>query len=117
MHSSQLVKMTKQPNPLDLVVPFVVMDLENGKKKAVFGVPKENASSLVVYPILCRGGCFTLEIDEEGEGETTFLSAIFDSIEADKTAEAISHRLAARVLIEEPTPINAESLLGVGRSS
>jgi hypothetical protein len=56
MHSSQLVKMTKQPNPLDLVVPFVVMDLENGKKKAVFGVPKENASSLVVYPILCRGG-------------------------------------------------------------
>jgi hypothetical protein len=58
-----------------------------------------------------------LEIDEEGEGETAFLSAIFDSIEADKTAEAISHRLAARVLTGEPTPINAESLLGVGSRS
>lgn len=58
-----------------------------------------------------------MEIDEEGEGETTFLSATFDSIEADKTAEAISHRLAARVLIGEQPPINAESLLGTGRSS
>jgi hypothetical protein len=48
MHSSQLVKMTKQPNPLDLVVPFVVMDLENGKKKAVVSTDSFNMHTVIV---------------------------------------------------------------------
>ena len=64
-----------------------------------------------MYPILCRGGCFSLEIDEEGEGETTFLSATFDSTEAEKTAEAISRRTAQR--LGEPCFVDAKSLLGI----
>lgn len=97
----------------DIVVPYIVMNLENGRHKAVFGVPSEAASQLVKYDVCCRGGCFSLRIEETGEGETTFLAAIFDSNNAEKTAEAISHRLAVR--LGEPT-LNAESLLGVSSS-
>lgn len=78
---------------------------EGDKHKAVFGVPSESARTLIQLPIVCRGACFSLTIDEETsgeeEGETTFLAAIFDSIDAESTAEAISHRLAIR--LEEPT--------------
>ena len=110
------INMTQQDLP-EIVVPYIVMAVNDGKHKAVFGVPSEMASTMVQHPVLCRGGCFHLEIDaeSEGDGSTTFLSAVFDSIEAEKTAEAISSRLAIR--LEEPVPLlDAGSMLGMGSS-
>ena len=103
----------------DLVVPYVVMKLRDGNKyKAVFGVPSEMASRLTEYPVMCRGACFSLEVDQESEAEgnetTSFLAATYESIDAEKTAEAISKRLAVR--IEEPNPPDAGSMLGVSSS-
>jgi len=108
--------MAHDDDPPDIVVPYIVMRVHGGKHKAVFGVPSDVAHSMIQYPVMCRGGCFSLVIDQESEGNetTTFLSATFESMDANKTAEAISNRLAVR--LEEPAPLDAGSMLGVGSS-
>ena len=71
----------------DIVVPYILLDTDDGKSKALFGVPKETASTMIQFPVMCCGGCFYLQIDEEsqGEGETTFIAAIFESLEPEKS--------------------------------
>lgn len=100
-----------------IVVPYIVMNLEEGKSKALFGVPKEMASTMTEHPVMCRGGCFTLEIDtseaaKNADQQTRFIAAIYESVDAEATAEEISNRLAVR--LGDPVPMHANSILGIG---
>jgi hypothetical protein len=110
--------MEKQNTP-KIVVPYIVNHLENGKAKATFGVPKEVSSRMMDHPVLCCGGCFHLDIDntesqDNRDQDTIFLSVVYESINAEATAEAISNRLAVR--LGDPAPLQASSLLGIGSS-
>jgi hypothetical protein len=101
-----------------IVVPYIVSSLEDGKSKATFAVPKEVSTRMIENPVMCCGGCFYLEIDTDSQDkhdrETIFLSVIYESINAEATAEAISNRLAVR--LGDPVPLQASSLLGMGSS-
>jgi hypothetical protein len=109
--------MEKQNTPR-IVVPYILTRLQDGKSKATFGVPKEVSSRMMEHPVLCCGGCFYLEIDTDShdkhDPETTFLYVIYESINAEATAEAISNRLAVR--LRDPARLQASSLLGIGSS-
>ena len=101
-----------------IVVPYIVTSLEDGKSKATFGVPKEVSMRMIEHPVMCCGGCFYLEIDTDShdkhDQETIFLSVVYESINAEATAEAISNRLAVR--LGDPVSLQTSSLLGIGSS-
>lgn len=85
-------------------VPYFVLQLGDGKAKALFTVPTNMAQALVTHPILCRGSAFDLEIDVVSQGRkkqrdapTSFLSTEFTSPTPDETAQAISERIAIRL--------------------
>jgi hypothetical protein len=101
-----------------IVVPYIVSSLKDGKSKATFGVPKEVSTRMIENPVMCCGGCFYLKIDTDSQDkhgqDTIFLSVIYESINAEATAEAISNRLAVR--LGDPVQLQASSLLGIGSS-
>jgi len=72
-----------------------------GRTKAIFTVPKELASQLAVHPILCRGSCFELQVDEQspksGNSKTAFLSTVFCSPRPQDLALELSKRIAVRM--------------------
>lgn len=49
-------------------VPFFVLNLSDGRAKALFTVPTDVAASLVEHPVLCRGASFDLAIDVVSRG-------------------------------------------------
>ncbi|KAL3937068.1 MAG: hypothetical protein SGBAC_007747 [Bacillariaceae sp.] len=89
--------MTTSISPTSNKVPFFVLQQEDGQNRALFTVPTSLASSLVIHPILCRGSSFVLEIEKEARAQTTFLSTIFYSPNAEETAQEIATRLAIRI--------------------
>ena len=97
-------------SPVSNKVPYFVLQLADGKARALFTVPTEIAPALVQNPIMCRGASFVLELDKvsnhhQGKKRsttTTFLSTIFDSPLPEETAQAISERIAIR--IGDPSP-------------
>ena len=98
------------------VVPFFVLNLEEGKTKALFTVPSHLAESLIVHPVLCRGAAFELKLDHQSNEEqadedypqsTCFISTVFTSPHPEATAGAISERLASRVTDSCENPLSA----------
>jgi hypothetical protein len=87
------------------------------KTKALFTVPEDLATALIVHPILCCGSSFYFVMDNFFAGtqpniisddkntdhrtrttsKTTFISTTFDSIDPDNTAYDISLRLSIRI--------------------
>ena len=91
-------------------VPYFVRSLDDeddnettttAPTRAVFTVPKELASQLALHPILCRGSCFELQVDEQspksGNSKTAFLSTVFCSPRPQDLALELSKRIAVRM--------------------
>ena len=89
--------MTTAIAPSSTKVPFFVLEQEDGQNRALFTVPSNLASSLVIHPILCRGSSFSLEIEKEAQTQSTFLSTVFYSPDPEETAKEIAERLAIRI--------------------
>ena len=89
-------------------VPFFVLHLADARFKALFTVPSGMAETLILHPILCRGGSFDLTIDLVSQNDsmqstsTSFLSTEFSSSYPEETARAIAERIAIRQ--EDPSP-------------
>jgi hypothetical protein len=102
--------------PSPEMVPYFVLNLADGRVKALFTVPADMANALIVNPVMCRGASFRLEIDVVSQGRkkavstTSFLSSEFTSPDPEETALAISQRLAIR--IGSPS-LSSSSLLGL----
>lgn len=92
-------------------VPYYVMELHDGRSRAVFSVPEAVATSLTAHPVLCRGAAFDLTPDWDAAsllatakcsgltppGRTSFVYTEFYSPAPEETAVEISKRLAVRV--------------------
>jgi hypothetical protein len=95
--------------------PYFVLDLGTSRAKALFSVPSDMALQLILYPILCCGSEFVLEIDDSTSrsSDVAFLSCHYESADPDATAKEISKRLAKRV--GDPKPPGADLMLGLAR--
>jgi hypothetical protein len=90
-----------------MAVPYHLLQLQDGRTKALFTVPASIAQSLVVHPVLCRGAAFSLNytaaVDDIQKSATAtadttaFIFTEFYSPVPDETAFEISQRLANRV--------------------
>ena len=88
-------------------VPYFILCLDDDpetpvterRTKALFTVPKQLAIQLVAHDILCRGSCFELKIEEDSprNGDTTFLSTIFQSPQPQHLAMELAKRIAIRM--------------------
>lgn len=99
-------------------VPYFVLNLSDGKAKALFTVPTHLSESLIVHPVMCRGACFGLKIDvvsqsstsKSSKSPTSFLSTEFYSPDPEQTAKQISQRIAIRM--GGPSPVLSQFLFG-----
>ena len=97
-------------------VPYSLLQLDDGRTKALFTVPKELDETLAAHSILCRGSSFDLEIDSEnggGSSSSTFLSTIFYSPHPQEAAQEIAKRLAVRIDHVGSFQIGTADLLGL----
>jgi hypothetical protein len=92
-------------SPTSNKVPYFLLQLDDGQSRALFTVPANAASALVVHPVLCRGSSFHLDLHDEGRKResTAFLSTVFFSPYPEETARQIAERLAIR--IGSPSPV------------
>ena len=110
----------------DSSIPYFILCLDDDpempaaerRTKALFTVPKELATQLVAHDILCRGSSFELKIEEDSprNGDTTFLSTIFQSLQPQQLATELAKRIAIRIDNVDQFQIagtDARSILGL----
>lgn len=81
---------------MDDAVPFTVIHSnEELKAKALFVVPLQLVSKVLLHPIVCRGSLFTLSPSTIRKGFTVAVE--YESYHANDTATCIARRIAGRV--------------------
>lgn len=100
-------------------VPYHVLQLDDGRARALFTVPSHLAEALIKYPIACRSAFFHLHLDTTTATQALqphrrqkqqtlskrFLITEYDSPCPEETAKAISRRLANRMADTNPLGI------------
>lgn len=86
----------------DNALPFQLIDLEDGRTKALFTVPADLAMSLTAHPILCRGSSFSLllhRVDDDSSlsDDKCILFTEYFSPVPEETAQDIYARLTIRM--------------------
>ena len=89
------------PQQLAVSVPFTLSPSRKDTV-AVFSVPRGTGERLALSPIAACGGLFTLTFDVAASDEVDVLSTQFYSPKPERTAEAISQRIAMRLSREAP---------------
>jgi hypothetical protein len=101
------------------LIPYYVLERSDGQRtKVLFLVPSALAMRLTKHPILCRGSCFELSVDEnntyhhhgshslsssendveeDDDEEASFLAVDFESPYPDDLAREIAIRLTKRL--------------------